>query len=97
MRGCQQTETMATVSLHIMLAYFMLRRTIVCSLSLSFLFRGETSVLEFMKQITALCGLMGLSCRDIFPESQFSQRDQDDRTSSGMPLVFTVGLPVGPS
>lgn len=80
-----------------MLAYFMLRRTIVRSLFMSFLFRDETSVLESMGQITVLCGLMGLSCRDIFPESQFSQRDQDDRTPSDMPLVFTVGLPVGPS
>lgn len=48
----------------IMCAYFMLRRAVVCSLFLSFLFHEETSVLESLGQITALCGLMGLSCRE---------------------------------
>lgn len=48
----------------IMFAYFVLRRTVVCSLFLSFLFREETSVLESLGQITALCGLMGLFCRE---------------------------------
>lgn len=48
----------------IMFAYFMLRRTVVRSLFLSFLFHEETSVLESLGQITALCGLIGLSCRE---------------------------------
>lgn len=50
----------------IMFTYFMLTRTIVCSLFQSFLFHKEASVLESKRQMTVLCCLMGLSFGDVF-------------------------------